>query len=142
MKTIFRTPIALALVALATLILAAGCRDDGARPVPREAGRAYGLVILHTNDHHGAVLPVDGRGGLAERAAFVRSVRETNAGVLLLDAGDLNTGGALSNMFAAEPDILAYNAMGYDAAQRVRATEFPCGLRYIALGQQYPDAGR
>ena len=97
----------------------AGC-DRGARPgepegVQREAGRVYELVLLHTNDHHGAIMPINGRGGLAERAAFVRSVREANANVLLLDAGDLNTGSALSNMFAAEPDILAYNLMGYDA---------------------------
>jgi 5'-nucleotidase/UDP-sugar diphosphatase len=73
------------------------------------------LILLHTNDHHGTVLPNGGRGGLAETAAYVKAVKTFNPNVLLLDAGDINTGSALSNMFNAEPDILAYNMMGYDA---------------------------
>ena len=84
-------------------------------PVEREEGVEYKLVLLHTNDHHGATLSKDGNYGLAERATFIKSVRKTNENVLLLDAGDINTGSALSNMYAAEPDILAYNAMGYEA---------------------------
>ncbi|GHU65544.1 bifunctional UDP-sugar hydrolase/5'-nucleotidase [Spirochaetia bacterium] len=79
------------------------------------AAKSYELVLLHTNDHHGALLPNGGKGGLAEVAAYVKSVKATNPQVLLLDAGDINTGSALSNMFAAEPDILGYNIMGYDA---------------------------
>ncbi|MDR0290410.1 MAG: 5'-nucleotidase C-terminal domain-containing protein [Treponema sp.] len=79
-------------------------------------GKTYELVLLHTNDHHGVILPNNGQGGLAQRASFVKSVREANANVLLVDAGDINTGTALSNMFAAEADIQAYNIMGYDAA--------------------------
>ena len=74
------------------------------------------LILLHTNDHHGVVLPNGGRGGLAEVAAYVKGVKALTPNVLLLDAGDINTGAALSNMFDAEPDILAYNLMGYDAA--------------------------
>jgi 5'-nucleotidase/UDP-sugar diphosphatase len=73
------------------------------------------LVLLHTNDHHGAVLPNNGLGGLAEVAAFVKAVKAVNPNVLLVDAGDFNTGSAISNMFDAEPDIMAYNIMGYDA---------------------------
>ena len=84
-------------------------------PVEREEGVEYKLVLLHTNDHHGATLSKDGNYGLAERATFIKSVRKTNENVLLLDAGDINTGSALSNMFDAEPDILAYNAIEYDA---------------------------
>ena len=74
------------------------------------------LVLLHTNDHHGTVLPRgENGGGLAERATFIRETREQYPNVLLFDAGDMNTGTALSNMFQANPDILAYNMMGYDA---------------------------
>jgi 5'-nucleotidase/UDP-sugar diphosphatase len=73
-------------------------------------------VVLHTNDHHGAILPSGGRGGLAERASFIKEVRANNQLVYLLDAGDINTGSALSNMFDAEPDILAYDIMGYNFA--------------------------
>jgi len=114
MRIFKQTTMLFFLVTLASFFVMTGCATR-ARPVQREAGMVYELVLLHTNDHHGATMPVDGRGGLAERATFVRSVREANPNVLLLDAGDLNTGSALSNMFAAEPDILAYNLMGYDA---------------------------
>jgi len=119
MKTIRTTTLffAATLAGLVGLLLLTGCtgRADRAEPVQREAGRVYELVLLHTNDHHGATIPVNGRGGLAERATFVDFVRQANPNVLLLDAGDLNTGSALSNMFDAKPDILAFNLMGYDA---------------------------
>ncbi|MDR0474708.1 MAG: 5'-nucleotidase C-terminal domain-containing protein [Treponema sp.] len=78
-------------------------------------GKAHELVLLHTNDYHGAILPNNERGGLAELAAYIKAVKAVNPDVLLLDAGDFNTGTALSNMFDAEPDILGYNIMGYDA---------------------------
>ncbi|MDR0910836.1 MAG: 5'-nucleotidase C-terminal domain-containing protein [Spirochaetaceae bacterium] len=88
-----------------------------ANPVQEPANlKDVDIVILHTNDHHGTVLPSNGQGGLAELAAYVKAVKATNKNVLLLDAGDINTGQAISNMFSAEPDILAYNIMGYDAA--------------------------
>jgi 5'-nucleotidase/UDP-sugar diphosphatase len=74
------------------------------------------VVILHTNDHHGSILPHDGKGGLAERASFVKEVRENNRLVYVIDAGDINTGSALSNMFNAEPDILSYDIIGYNFA--------------------------
>ena len=106
---------ALVAAALFAFALLAGC-PGGAKPVNWEAGKAYELVLLHTNDHHGTILPNNGQGGLAERSAFVKSVRAANPQVLLVDAGDINTGSALSNMFDAEADILAYNLIGYDAA--------------------------
>lgn len=77
--------------------------------------REYQIVLLNTNDSHGSILPVDSVGGMAERATFVRLEREKNPHVLLVDAGDINTGQAISNRADAEPDILAYNYMGYDA---------------------------
>ena len=102
---------------LAVAILIAIPFSLAARPLSEGVpGRTYELVLLHSNDHHGVVLPNDGRGGLAERAAFIKSVRSANRNVLVVDAGDINTGTALSNMFAAEPDYLAYNLIGYDAA--------------------------
>jgi 5'-nucleotidase/UDP-sugar diphosphatase len=99
----------LALAFVVSGLFAAGIRE--------EAGTSAGeLVLLHTNDHHGAVFANNGQGGLAELSAYIKAVKATNSQVLLLDAGDINTGSAVSNMFAAEPDILAYNIMGYDAA--------------------------
>lgn len=78
-------------------------------------GQEREFVLLHTNDSHGSILPVDSLGGMAERATFFRLAREENPDVLLVDAGDINTGQAVSNMFDARPDIEAYNYMGYDA---------------------------
>ena len=85
-----------------------------AAPV-RDAEKNGELILLHTNDFHGSLLPNAGRGGIAEIAGFVNAVRAVNLQVLLVDAGDFNTGTALSNMFDAEPVILGYNMMGYDA---------------------------
>lgn len=104
--------------AILTLILAvsltlAGCAGNAG--AARESGKTYSLVVLHTNDSHGSVLPSGGLGGLAERATFIKGVRAANPAVLVLDAGDINTGTALSNMFNGEIDIEAYNMMRYDA---------------------------
>jgi 5'-nucleotidase/UDP-sugar diphosphatase len=73
------------------------------------------LVILHTNDLHGHPLKfsyngVPDVGGLAAIATFVEKVRAEHKNVLVLDAGDLNTGRAESNLFKAVPDILGYNS--------------------------------
>jgi len=78
-------------------------------------GRSGELVLLHTNDFHGSLMASDGRSVIAEMATVVNVVRAVNPQVLLVDAGDINTGSALSNMFDAEPVIRAYNMMGYDA---------------------------
>ncbi|MFP5386260.1 MAG: 5'-nucleotidase C-terminal domain-containing protein [Bacteriovoracia bacterium] len=81
---------------------------------------AQKLIILHSNDHHGHFMSAaDGNYGLAAQATLVKQVREearrTGAHVLVLSAGDLNTGPPESVFFKAEPDIRAMNAIGYDA---------------------------
>ena len=104
-----RKSVLVAAIFLLVGVLYAAPLQEGA------AGGSGELVLLHTNDHHGAVLPSNGLGGLEEIASVVKGIKAVNTNVLLVDAGDLNTGSALSNMFNAEPDILAYNIMGYDA---------------------------
>lgn len=78
------------------------------------------LVILHTNDHHGHPLafdeyPVKEVGGLPARMTLVQQQRKLHPHLLVLDGGDLSTGRPESNFFKAEPDIIGYNAIGYDA---------------------------
>ena len=78
------------------------------------------LVILHTNDFHGHPLKFNYQGipdvgGLPAIATVVNQVRSRHKNVLLLDAGDLNTGRAESNLFKAVPDIVGLNYLGYDA---------------------------
>jgi 5'-nucleotidase/UDP-sugar diphosphatase len=91
-----------------------------ARATALAAGADQTLVILHTNDLHGHPLKFDyngipDTGGLPAIATFVQQVRDKHKNVLLLDAGDLNTGRAVSNFFKAVPDITGYNYLGYDA---------------------------
>lgn len=78
------------------------------------------LIIIHTNDLHGHPLkfPHIGNrkvGGLPAIANLVQEVRMRHKNVLVLDAGDLNTGTPESTFFKAAPDILALNYIGYDA---------------------------
>lgn len=78
------------------------------------------LVILHTNDSHGHPLkfdhfPVKGAGGLPARKTLIERYRKEYMNILVLDAGDLNTGRPESNFFQAIPDIIGYNEIGYDA---------------------------
>lgn len=108
-STLFR----LAALAAAAALAFSSCA--GVPEVKREAGKSYFLTVLHTNDSHGTVLPNGGAAGLAERATFIKQVRAGTPNVLVVDAGDINTGSALSNMFKAEIDIKAYNMMGYEA---------------------------
>ena len=78
------------------------------------ADESVELVILHTNDHHGAIVPTNGQGGLAIRSTIINRERAKYKNVLLVDSGDYNTGQPISNEFYAKPDLLAYKLMKYD----------------------------
>src|SRR2546426_12804143 len=69
------------------------------------------IVIMHTNDIHGQLLPKDGIGGIAEMATIIRSAKPD----LILDAGDISTGTFLADEFKGAPTILAMNKIGYTA---------------------------
>ena len=77
------------------------------------------LLIIHTNDHHGSLrnynLNENVVPGLAERAFVIKELINSETNYLLLDAGDMNTGQQESKKKDAEPDIKAYNMMGYHA---------------------------
>ncbi|UXY12317.1 bifunctional UDP-sugar hydrolase/5'-nucleotidase UshA [Kosakonia sp. ML.JS2a] len=78
------------------------------------------LTVLHTNDHHGAYWQdKEGNNGLVNRFAMIERIRNDVAAqggaVLLLDAGDVNTGTPESDLLLAEPDFKAMAKMGYDA---------------------------
>jgi len=69
------------------------------------------IVIMHTNDLHGQLLPRDGIGGIAEIATIIRNAKPH----LILDAGDISTGTFLSDEFKGAPTIQAMNKIGYTA---------------------------
>lgn len=86
--------------------------------------KEYQLTILHTNDHHGhfqkfAPYPVKDVGGLAAQSTLVNVVRaeveKAGGHVLLLSAGDVNTGVPESDLLDAEPDFKIMSMIGYDA---------------------------
>jgi 5'-nucleotidase/UDP-sugar diphosphatase len=100
---------------LAILLVLCGCAS-----LPGAGGKRVELTVLHTNDHHGRFWKNnDGEHGLAARKTLVDAIRaEVTADggvVLLLDAGDINTGVPESDLLNAEPDIRGMNLMGYDA---------------------------
>ncbi len=89
-----------------------------------KTAKTHQLTILHTNDHHGHFskfnpYPVSDVGGLSAQATLVNIVKaeisKTGGKVLVLSAGDINTGIPESDMQDAEPDIIAMNMIGYDA---------------------------
>jgi len=82
------------------------------------------ITILHTNDIHGHAWPSarkDGvvRGGFPAQAALIERIRAEVAKkegvVLVLSAGDVNTGTPESDLLFAEPDLRAMSAIQYDA---------------------------
>jgi len=110
---VFWTGLLLVLVTgLVTLAVVIGDR--------RDAERLVTLTIIGTNDLHGAIEPVDGRGGLAVFAGYVNNVRARRhadgGGLLLLDAGDMFQGTLESNLNEGAAVVAAYNAIGYSAA--------------------------
>src|SRR5215510_10049953 len=86
------------------------------------------IVIMHTNDLHGQLLPRDGVGGIAEIATIIRRAKPD----LILDAGDISTGTFLADEFQGAPTIQAMNSIGYTAGT-VGNHEFDYGQDALRL---------
>jgi len=104
-----------ALLGLAAALVL-GCAGGPKAP----AGGEVQIAVLHTNDTHGHPLPFADHGvpevsGLPAITTLVGRTRAEFENVLVLDAGDFNTGRPESNFFKAEPDIVGFNLIGYDA---------------------------
>jgi 5'-nucleotidase/UDP-sugar diphosphatase len=117
MKTRLKILLQAAAVFLAGLLLS--CTPSRHHDSQSDS-QIHHLVVLHTNDTHGHPVkffqyPAPDVGGLPARATVVNRIREQHRNVLVLDAGDLNTGRLESNLFKARPDLEGYNYIGYDA---------------------------
>ena len=100
-----------------------------------EAG-AQDLWIVHTNDTHSCVMPINplssdtaqaDKGGFLRRASFVRQMREEHPHLLLFDSGDFSQGSAYYNLYKGEVEVTLMNEMKYDAAT-IGNHEFDFGM--------------
>lgn len=98
------------------------------------------LTILHTNDTHSCILPVNpnvddtlvaGRGGYLRRIAMLKEERAKEPKLLLFDSGDFSQGSAYYTLFRGDVEIGLMNRMGYQAAT-IGNHEFDYGLENMA----------
>lgn len=98
------------------------------------------LVILHTNDTHSTILPVNsqlpdtmkaGRGGFLRRIAMLKEERAKEPDLLLFDSGDFSQGSAYYTMFKGDVEVGLMNQMGYDAVT-IGNHEFDFGMENMA----------
>ena len=102
--------------------------------------RGKHIVILHTNDTHSCIFPLNpnlsdtllaGRGGFIRRVEMVKQEREKNPKLLLLDSGDFSQGSPYYTMFKGDVEIGLMNLMKYDAAT-IGNHEFDFGVKNMA----------
>ena len=98
------------------------------------------LVILHTNDTHSTIMPLNpnlsdknvaGRGGFLRRMEFVRQQREQTPDLLLFDSGDFSQGSPYYTLFKGDVEIGLMNRMHYDAVT-IGNHEFDYGMENMA----------
>jgi 2',3'-cyclic-nucleotide 2'-phosphodiesterase (5'-nucleotidase family) len=120
------------LVAFALLVCSCG------------AAEVRTLTILHTNDLHARISPLEnGHGGFAYLAAAVRHEREGCNDCIFLNAGDLVQGSPVSTIFHGLPVYEIANLLGFDAAT-LGNHEFDYGwmqVRKFVQTAQYPIVG-
>lgn len=91
------------------------------------------LTILHTNDTHSQVEPLDNnQGGYARRMGMIAEERKADKNLLLVDAGDFCEGTPYFNYYHGRVELEAMNRMRYDAAT-LGNHEFDNGLDTLAV---------
>ena len=98
------------------------------------------LVVLHTNDTHSTIMPLNenldnkdlaGRGGCLRRINMIKEERKQNPDLLFFDSGDFSQGSGYYTLFKGEVEVGLMNQMGYDAAT-IGNHEFDFGLNNLA----------
>jgi len=104
------------------------------------AGKQKQLVILHTNDTHSTVMPLNpnidnkdlaGRGGFLRRINMLKEQRALYPDLLLIDSGDFSQGSGYYTLFKGEVEVGLMNQMGYDVAT-IGNHEFDFGMDNMA----------
>jgi len=98
------------------------------------------LVILHTNDTHSTIMPLNenldnkdlaGRGGFLRRINMIKEERQKNPDLLLFDSGDFCQGSGYYTLFKGEVEIGLMNQMGYECTT-IGNHEFDFGMENMA----------
>ena len=98
------------------------------------------LEVLHTNDTHSCIMPLNpnladtavaGRGGFLRRVAMIKEERAKNPDLLLIDSGDFSQGSPFYTMFKGDVEVGLMNLMGYDVVT-IGNHEFDFGLENMA----------
>lgn len=115
--------------------------DARAARILDEGGKK--LTILYTNDTHSHIdpFPADhpkfpGMGGYAPRATMIGKIKDEEAHVLLLDAGDIFQGTPYFNFYGGEPEFRLMSAMQYDAVT-LGNHDFDNGTQGLANQMKY-----
>lgn len=105
-----------------------------------EAKKHKQLVILHTNDTHSTIMPLNvnldnkdlaGRGGFLRRINMIKEERKQNPDLLLFDSGDFCQGSGYYTLFKGEVEIGLMNQMGYECTT-IGNHEFDFGMENMA----------
>ncbi len=101
-----------------------------------EENRSIELQIVHTNDTHSCIQPLDpnsidrkkaDKGGYIRRSTLINEMREVDPELLLLDCGDFSQGSAYYSLFKGEVEVQLMNHMKYDAST-IGNHEFDYGI--------------
>ena len=108
--------------------------------LPASAQKTKQLHILHTNDTHSCILPLNpnladtalaGRGGYLRRIAMLQEERQKDPDLLYFDSGDFSQGSAYYTLFKGDVEVGLMNCMHVDAAT-IGNHEFDFGLDNMA----------
>jgi len=101
-----------------------------------ESNRSIELLLVHTNDTHSCIEPLDpysvnrsiaDKGGYIRRSTLLNDMRELEPELLLLDCGDFSQGSAYYSLYKGEVEVRLMNHMKYDAAT-IGNHEFDFGI--------------
>lgn len=104
------------------------------------AQKAKTITILHTNDTHSCIFPLNenladtmlaGRGGFLRRMELIRRERAKDPDLLVFDSGDFSQGSPYYTLFKGDVEVGLMNQMGV-AASTIGNHEFDFGLENMA----------
>lgn len=104
------------------------------------ARKTVTITILHTNDTHSCILPLNpnladtmlaGRGGFLRRIEMIRQERQKDPNLLVFDSGDFSQGSPFYTLFKGDVEIELMNRMGVNAST-IGNHEFDFGTENMA----------